>query len=122
MFQLECCGVESPNDWGEKQRPLSCCHGIRENAGPPQDFHCRDAVPGDDILYKVGCMEKLGMKASDNAKILIGVGIGIAFIEVNNFIDSVYSISMPQNKRYQIYFVNNHISCTFNINMQMLYI
>lgn len=80
--KLECCGVESPNDWPEKKRPITCCHKITDRAEPPEDFHCKSAAPGDDILYSTGCFDKLQMKAESNAKILIGVGIGIAFVEV----------------------------------------
>lgn len=75
--------MDGPKDWPGKQRPYSCCHKTdREDAQPPETFHCVQAEPGDDILYSYGCYEKLQMKAESNAKILIGVGIGIAFVEV----------------------------------------
>ncbi|KAF5306166.1 hypothetical protein FQR65_LT07442 [Abscondita terminalis] len=84
QVKLECCGVDGPNDWPEKQRPFSCCHRTeRRDAKPPETFHCVQAEPGDDILYSVGCFEKLQMKANSGATTLIGVGIGIAFIEIS---------------------------------------
>lgn len=84
---MECCGVDGANDW--QQKPLSCCHKVTKRAQPPEDFHCRDARPGDDILYEMGCYDKLYMKADSNAKVLIGVGIGIAFVEVNIFFNII---------------------------------
>lgn len=84
MFQLECCGIDGPNDWAPKLRPLTCCHKpeTRDNAAPPESYHCIDANPGDEILYSDGCLDRLKTKANANAKILIGVGIGVAFVEV----------------------------------------
>uniref|UniRef100_A0A1Y1L9E2 Tetraspanin n=3 Tax=Photinus pyralis TaxID=7054 RepID=A0A1Y1L9E2_PHOPY len=83
QVKLECCGVEAPTDWPDKQRPFSCCHKTeRTDAKPPESFHCVQAEPGDDILYSVGCFDRLQMKADSSAKILIGVGIGIAFVEI----------------------------------------
>lgn len=81
--KLECCGIEGPTDWPGNQRPITCCHKITDRADPPEDFHCKAALPGDEILYSTGCFEVLQMKADMNAKILIGVGIGIAFVEVS---------------------------------------
>lgn len=45
-------------------------------------IRCQTAISTDEVVYPTGCLQKLQMKASDNAKILIGVGIGIAFVEV----------------------------------------
>lgn len=77
---MECCGVDGPADW--KNRPLSCCHATRENAPSPTLEHCRNAKPGDEFLYSYGCFDELQMKAERSAKVLIGVGIGVAFIQV----------------------------------------
>ncbi|KAH1020221.1 hypothetical protein HUJ04_009926 [Dendroctonus ponderosae] len=79
--KLKCCGVDNATDWTRK-RPQSCCHGVREGAAEPDALHCTNARPGDDILYSSGCFEKIEMKTKDASKVLIGVGIGIAFIEV----------------------------------------
>lgn len=79
-LQLECCGVDGPTDW--KRRPISCCHAIREKAPDPTPDQCRTAQAGDDHLYNYGCFTELEMKAEKASKVLIGVGIGVAFIEV----------------------------------------
>ncbi|KAH0816700.1 hypothetical protein GEV33_006091 [Tenebrio molitor] len=83
--KLMCCGVEGPTDWPENARPMSCCHPTREGAPPPESFHCQAAKPEDGIMYQDGCFYQLQAKAESSAKILIGVGIGIAFIEVQKF-------------------------------------
>lgn len=79
---MECCGVDKPEDWPNNQRPYSCCHSTRDGAVPPDMKQCQSAQSNDEYVYSTGCMDRLQMKASDNAKILIGVGIGIAFVEV----------------------------------------
>ncbi|GJQ71555.1 hypothetical protein Trydic_g11263 [Trypoxylus dichotomus] len=80
--KLECCGIDKPEDWPNNQRPYSCCHSTRDGATPPDLKQCQAAISNDEYVYSTGCLDRLKMKASDNAKILIGVGIGIAFIEV----------------------------------------
>lgn len=82
--QLKCCGVEGPSDWPENTRPVTCCHATREGVEPPEAHHCRAAKPQDEILYVDGCFYQLQEKAESAAKILIGVGIGIAFVEVKD--------------------------------------
>lgn len=81
-LKLECCGIEGPNDWPSNNRPLTCCHILREGTAPPEKHHCDAAKPEDGILYSNGCFYQLQTKADSAAKILIGVGIGIAFVEV----------------------------------------
>lgn len=78
---MQCCGVDSPTDW--KKRPASCCHATRENAPDPTQEQCGNAKPGDEFLYSYGCFDELQMKAESSSKVLIGVGIGVAFIEVS---------------------------------------
>ncbi|XP_060528802.1 CD63 antigen-like [Cylas formicarius] len=80
--KMECCGVDRSTDWPEHKRPLSCCHVPREGAPEPDEIHCWDAKPGDPILYTEGCFDKIEMKAVDSCKIILGVGIGIAFVEI----------------------------------------
>ncbi|XP_022916133.2 CD63 antigen-like [Onthophagus taurus] len=80
--ELECCGIERADDWPKGQRPYSCCHALNPDDTPPDFNQCQNAQNVDPILYSTGCLEKLKMKTSSNASILIGVGIGIAFIEV----------------------------------------
>ncbi|XP_044754548.1 leukocyte surface antigen CD53-like [Coccinella septempunctata] len=96
--KLHCCGVTGPTDWPEKTRPLSCCHAIREGSPPPQDFHCRDAQPKDEILYSNGCFGELKMKAESSANVLMGVGIGIAFVEVIGILLACWLASAIKNK------------------------
>ncbi|EFA09563.1 23 kDa integral membrane protein [Tribolium castaneum] len=96
--KLKCCGVEGPADWPENTRPVSCCHAIREGVNPPEAHHCRAAKPEDEILYVDGCFYQLQDKAESAAKILIGVGIGIAFVEVIGIILACWLASAVKNK------------------------
>ncbi|KAK9880102.1 hypothetical protein WA026_008617 [Henosepilachna vigintioctopunctata] len=96
--KLKCCGVTGPKDWPSKTRPLSCCHPIREGAAPPQEFHCQDAIEGDQILYNDGCFDELKMKAESSANVLMGVGIGIAFVEVVGILLACWLASAIKNK------------------------
>ncbi|KAJ8941238.1 hypothetical protein NQ318_015670, partial [Aromia moschata] len=79
--KLMCCGINGPNDWEEKNIaiPFSCCHN-NDNIDKEPDSYCIDSGTGK-YRFKIGCYEQLKMKINSNAKILIGVGIGIAFIE-----------------------------------------
>lgn len=79
---MECCGVDKVDDW-EKSRPASCCHPSREGAVAPTVQHCQAAKENEDILYSTGCFSMIEMKVQSASKVLIGVGIGIAFIEVS---------------------------------------
>ncbi|XP_018573176.1 CD63 antigen-like [Anoplophora glabripennis] len=94
--KLECCGVDGPTDW--KKRPMSCCHALRENAPDPTSDQCRAAQPGDDHLYNYGCFTELEMKAERASKVLIGVGIGVAFIEIIGIILACWMASAVKNK------------------------
>ncbi|KAJ3642459.1 hypothetical protein Zmor_025247 [Zophobas morio] len=78
--KLMCCGVEGPNDWQGQQLPYSCCH-LNEELHNELSEYCLGVAKGK-YLYQNGCYEQLKMKINDNTKILIGVGIGIAFVEV----------------------------------------
>ncbi|KAH0951576.1 hypothetical protein HN011_005844 [Eciton burchellii] len=75
--KLQCCGVDGPNDWTPSNGftgtfPSSCCI---------QDMQviCQ---PVDRLVYKDGCFSKLEMRVQKSATVLIGVGIGIAFVEI----------------------------------------
>ncbi|KAG5882058.1 hypothetical protein JTB14_007720 [Gonioctena quinquepunctata] len=94
--KLECCGVDGPGDW--TKRPASCCHPTRENAPDPSAEHCKNAKPGDDFMYSYGCFDELQMKAQSSAKVLIGVGIGVAFIEIIGIILACCMASAVKNK------------------------
>lgn len=70
--KLECCGVDNPRDWLQISGitfPASCCN---------------DTQPTCQIFnsHKEGCFSKLEMRVQNGATVLIGVGIGIAFVEI----------------------------------------
>ncbi|XP_066585263.1 CD63 antigen [Prorops nasuta] len=76
--KLKCCGVDSYEDWTSNSRfsaslPNSCCM----NDNPT--LACQSGSPS---LYKGGCFEQLEELVESSAAVLIGVGIGIAFIEI----------------------------------------
>ncbi|CAH1182540.1 unnamed protein product, partial [Phyllotreta striolata] len=86
--KLECCGVDGPTDW--KRRPDSCC------ASSPR--HCQDLVLLDSNLYSYGCFQELQSRAESSAKVLIGVGIGIAFVEIIGIILALWMASAVKDK------------------------
>ncbi|KAF7288114.1 hypothetical protein GWI33_000164 [Rhynchophorus ferrugineus] len=96
--KLQCCGVDRSTDWDVGKRPLSCCHAPREGSPEPEPIHCRNAKPGEDILYSKGCFDMIEEKAEGASKVLIGVGIGIAFIEVIGIILACWLASAIKNK------------------------
>ncbi|EFN60280.1 CD63 antigen [Camponotus floridanus] len=76
--KLQCCGVDGPNDWSPANGfmsnfPSSCC--IQDD----QLINCRL----DNVAYREGCFSKLEMRVHKGATVLIGVGIGIAFVEAS---------------------------------------
>ncbi|XP_015177858.1 PREDICTED: CD63 antigen isoform X1 [Polistes dominula] len=78
--KLMCCGVDGPNDWSSTNAyigtlPPSCCMKMQNPC----------AIGSPDV-NKDGCFEKLKMRVQKGATILIGVGIGIAFVEVAGII------------------------------------
>ncbi|CAH1104259.1 unnamed protein product [Psylliodes chrysocephalus] len=75
---LKCCGVDGPTDWQGQNIPLSCC---TEEKQQETIQYCSENGVGN-YMYQRGCYEYLTIKIESNAKILVGVGIGIAFIEV----------------------------------------
>lgn len=82
--KLQCCGMNGPSDWVDhsKNRTLrsSCCRPEHIDA-ETQD--CRLAYPlFKDRYFQDGCVMKLKDKVDRHARSLIGVGIGIAFIQL----------------------------------------
>ncbi|KAG7208551.1 hypothetical protein KM043_014768 [Ampulex compressa] len=74
--KLQCCGVDGPSDWTASNRffgafPSSCCADAQ--------VICQIGLPD---VYSEGCFSKLEMRVQKGATILIGVGIGIAFVEI----------------------------------------
>ncbi|XP_018577461.1 CD63 antigen-like, partial [Anoplophora glabripennis] len=80
--KFECCGVDGPSDWEAHGHslPFSCCNVI-EGGNEKIEMYCINNGVGK-YLFQDGCYQKLQNQINSNAKILIGVGIGIAFIEV----------------------------------------
>lgn len=74
--------MDGPDDWPNGQRPATCCHTTREGAAPVSEKQCQQADSKIEYLYSDGCFSKLQSKVDSNARVLIGVGIGIAFVEV----------------------------------------
>lgn len=74
--KFQCCGVDQPQDWWNspnRDYPQSCCNKTQ--------YQCR---PGNN--YQDGCFSKLEMQVQKCATVLIGVGIGIAFVEIAGII------------------------------------
>lgn len=82
--KLHCCGVTGPADWVEQ----SSNRTLRSSCCMPQYIDedtkdCKNALPlFKDRYFQEGCVMKLKDKVEHNAKSLIGVGIGIAFIQL----------------------------------------
>ncbi|KAL1489345.1 hypothetical protein ABEB36_014258 [Hypothenemus hampei] len=82
--KFKCCGIEKPNDWNIPPAPWpdSCCwDGPAEKDVVKADNYCETKQLGN-FVYSTGCFQKLKTKIESNTKVLIGVGIGIAFVEV----------------------------------------
>ncbi|KAL6429222.1 hypothetical protein ACFW04_008144 [Cataglyphis niger] len=80
--ELECCGVDGPNDWSPANGftsgfPSSCCK---------QDMNMICQINNEALVYQEGCFNKLEMRVHKGATVLIGVGIGIAFVEIAGII------------------------------------
>lgn len=80
---MKCCGVNGPDDWRKAGRllPISCCTKYSSQS----EEECRRNNSGTSV-YSAGCYSKIKDKINANATLLVGVGIGIAFIEVCFFI------------------------------------
>ncbi|EDV56466.1 CD63 antigen [Drosophila erecta] len=99
--KLMCCGVDSPADWrtlsANKTLPGSCCQPqfIDTTVG-----HCLDSPAlGKDKYFQDGCVGKLKNRIEKNAIILIGVGIGIAFIQILGIILACYLANSIRQER-----------------------
>ncbi|KAG5323170.1 TSN6 protein, partial [Acromyrmex heyeri] len=74
--KLQCCGVDGPRDWIDNGAysagviPSSCCDETLSI--------CQIVTANTE-----GCFNKLEMRVQNSATILIGVGIGIAFVEAS---------------------------------------
>nr|CAD7579269.1 unnamed protein product [Timema californicum] len=83
---LKCCGVENWRDWDNVSVPLpaSCCPDP-----PAQPLKQICATPA--TVYSVGCYDTLKTKVKDGAIVIMGVGIGLAFIQ---FIGIVFAFCL----------------------------
>lgn len=75
--KLQCCGVDGPNDWS----PINGFMGVFPSSCCMQDMQVICQAVGQSV-YKEGCFSKLEMRVQKSATVLIGVGIGIAFVEL----------------------------------------
>ncbi|KAH8358052.1 hypothetical protein KR084_001209 [Drosophila pseudotakahashii] len=98
--KLMCCGVDTPADWrisANKTLPASCCQ--------PQfidttEMHCKNSPAlGKDKYFQDGCVGKLKNRIEKNAIILIGVGIGIAFIQILGIVLACYLANSIRTER-----------------------
>ncbi|KAL4225545.1 hypothetical protein ACF0H5_016233 [Mactra antiquata] len=96
QVQLDCCGGNGPNDYvdskfvnkqSEQMIPLSCC--VLTNKGTaeenPKDAIAKNGTACYDKLgeyYEKGCKDGLLDWGKEHTTILIGVGIGIACLEI----------------------------------------
>lgn len=103
QIYFKCCGVNGPNDWDNstysknttgRTVPESCCRrkASAESKDPtdltPSDFQTC-ANPADAATYDTGCYKAAMEWFDKHATILIGVGIGIACLELFGFIFAI---------------------------------
>ncbi|XP_023179701.1 23 kDa integral membrane protein [Drosophila hydei] len=99
--KLMCCGVDTPADWRalslNKTLPASCCQPQFIDAAVG---HCTESPAlGKDKYYQEGCVGKLKERIDKNAVILIGVGIGIAFIQILGIVLACYLATVIRHTR-----------------------
>jgi len=77
--KLMCCGTDGIDDWRQNNPPSvpnSCCRDFNNNAAS-SGSSCSSGS-----YYQNGCLGILKSKVREKSTILIGVGIGIAFIQI----------------------------------------
>lgn len=94
---LKCCGVTSQSDWlylvnrtsdGSNLLPASCC---RSNYIDPITKDCdKSGALYKDRYYIEGCLPLLKEQIKDNTTVLIGIGVGISFIQLLGIILAVW--------------------------------
>ncbi|KAK6625733.1 hypothetical protein RUM43_006032 [Polyplax serrata] len=76
--KLECCGVDGPSDWVMGGLyPESCCKTSEPSSSPD-----RLCGPSKEFVHQEGCFSKLSTRIREGSIIVMGVGIGIALIEL----------------------------------------
>ncbi|XP_034252162.1 CD63 antigen-like [Thrips palmi] len=91
--RMECCGTDNWRDWNGILRapgelPYSCC--VRYSFGgyePPSTLGYQtnpacQATANPNFVWQQGCFSKLEAVVRDSSVIVMGVGIGIAFVEI----------------------------------------
>jgi len=95
QYKLECCGGENPDDYKENPNyknhpnrafPQTCCKKKKNDFDKPDDDTSTEmrecqANPSSNA-YTEGCYNKLKKWIEDRAAILIGIGVGIAVIQI----------------------------------------
>lgn len=81
-----CCGIDGPRDWvdlsANRQMPQSCCKNMTAS-GQPFIGECYRFYPSQpDQYYGRGCLTALKERVESGAGVMIGVGIGIAFVQI----------------------------------------
>uniref|UniRef100_G3CJT8 Tetraspanin n=1 Tax=Dipetalogaster maximus TaxID=72496 RepID=G3CJT8_DIPMA len=89
---LKCCGISNPKGWenvvGADQVPITCCRtgtAPTPSSSPPTCPFSTD----QSLVFQEGCYDKIKMKIKDNIIIIMGIGIGIAFIELAGIVLAV---------------------------------
>lgn len=71
---------------------------------------------GSPTMYKDGCFSKLEMRVMKGATVLIGVGIGIAFVEASiNTFDRVISFVLPDISVGRVEALTCVIPCRYSL-------
>uniref|UniRef100_T1HCX5 Tetraspanin n=2 Tax=Rhodnius prolixus TaxID=13249 RepID=T1HCX5_RHOPR len=89
---LKCCGISNPKGWekvvGNGQVPITCC---REGTAPTPSSNPPTCPFSTDqtLVFQEGCYDKIKLKIKDNIIVIMGVGIGIAFIELAGIVLAV---------------------------------
>ncbi|CAH1286644.1 unnamed protein product [Diabrotica balteata] len=82
---LKCCGVRGPEDYGDRKIPLSCCHNIK--------VQCPST--NNDVNHE-GCAAKLQTELEKSSKIIGGVAIGIAVVEI---VGAIFALCLASSIR-----------------------
>lgn len=80
LFQLNCCGINSPDDWTINGLPIpaTCC--AAQELLDDKPVACTKDSPN---FHTQGCLNNILVHLKDIAMLLGGVGLGIAFIQVS---------------------------------------
>lgn len=96
QVKLKCCGANNYRDYNNntnfntrpQKYPQSCCVNKKEDSEKPDDPNsaemqqCFNNVGNSKYFHTEGCYDKLKKWVEDRAAILIGIGVGIAVIQI----------------------------------------